>query len=76
MDPIKSPPDMDYKNMKTNLNSFNNWKTKALKNPYMEIQIDRAPLYLCSHRNYLFLVDDKEKLSIFLSFFSMVIEIS
>ena len=62
---ISSPLDMDYTNSKTNKNTFSNWIDKRNRAPGLEITIDRAPLYLCSHRNYLFSVDDKERLLLF-----------
>jgi hypothetical protein len=60
-----SPLDMDYTNSKTNQISFNNWKSKSTREPNLEVLIDKPPLYLCSYRQYLFSVDDKERLLVF-----------
>ncbi len=54
-----------FSSSKTNLNNLKNWVTKASKEPFHEIKVDRAPLFLASHRNHLFCVDEKEMLTVF-----------
>jgi hypothetical protein len=50
---------------KTNEANFEHWRQRSLQNPILEIIIDKAPIFLASHRNFLFVVDEKDMLSLF-----------
>jgi hypothetical protein len=45
--------------------NFEHWRQRTIQNPILEIGIDKAPIFLASHRNYLFVVDEKDMLSLF-----------
>lgn len=49
----------------TNQRNFGSWSAKAEKSPFLEAITERTPIFLASHQNYLFTVDENQMVSVF-----------